>query len=900
MFPSADGHLVHWLALFGQNIAMGTVVVAVYATFNAVIDDRRKILNGAVIGLLFGLSAIISMNVPVQIYDQVRVDLRVVFVLVGSLFGGPVGAVVTTAIAGAYRFSLGGIGMPAGVAGILASGLIGYGIARLARPRNNDYGILLLLGAGLANALAAVVLVHAIFAIQRLPPLPPESEEALVLISPVVTAIFGTFMSLVHPRTWRRTERLLADIVETSSELVWELGHSGRFTFASDRYLEVLGIPAGTIIGKTPDELGWRPVDPATARSYDEAVAARKPFRSLIFVQTRKGNDPRLIAVTGVPIFTGQSRFVGYRGTASDVTEIERWRTLTARISDVVGTMVGDEFLHTLVKTLTETLGVRSGFIGRFDHAAHMARGINFYSDGAWKPRRDIAYDDLPSGAVAAGQSVIVSSGIKDRYPAMRSIRSYLGVEAYAAVPLKGPRGEVLGILGAVDDKAWDSPQYVETVLTLFAGRAAAELSRTIADEEERRRQEREAQAGKLEALGNLAGGIAHDFNNLLGAILGFGQFLVEDLENAPEQRHFAERIVGVSQRGRSLVQQILSFARSAAVEPVAVGLHEAIAEIHDLLRATLPATTQLVLDDMTEDVTILADKGQLVQVMINLCVNASDALSDEPGTVRIGMARLDRHRPELQRLPAGQTKPSPGFVETWRDAEGATMIATGALPAGDCLSLTVSDTGTGIPEAIAGQIFEPFRTTKRVGRGTGLGLAVVHRIVREHGGAILVRTEEGAGTSFEVILGGIAARATAADAVLEQRQHQAASDARASILVVDDDVDYCDMVKMALTRLGHRVDITNDPRVALGWVNHGSQHWDVLVTDQTMPYIRGHDLVRGFKAVSAATRCIICTGYSSGMSESDAINAGADAFLLKPIDVGQLGKVVGELVRAG
>jgi PAS domain S-box-containing protein len=431
------------------------------------------------------------MNVPVQIFDTVRVDLRVVFVLVGSLFGGPVGAVLTTAIAGGYRFYLGGIGMTAGVAGVIASGAIGYLFARVAKPRNNDYGFALLLAAGLANAVVAVLLVHLVFAIQHLPSLPPESEEALILISPVVTAIFGTFMAMVHPRTWRRTERLLADIVETTSELVWELGASGRFTFASERYVDVLGIPAGSIVGRTPDELGWRPVDPATERSFAEAIAVRKPFRGLVFVQMRQGGDPRLIAVTGVPVFTGQNRYVGYRGVASDVTEIERWRTLTARITDVVGTMVGDEFLHALVKTLTETLGVRSGFIGRFDHPAHMVRDINFYSDGAWKPKRDIVYDALPSGVVATGQSVIVSSGIKDRYPAMQPLRSYLGVEAYAAVPLKSARGEVLGILGAVDDKAWDSPQYVETVLTLFAGRAAAELSRTIADEEERRRQER-------------------------------------------------------------------------------------------------------------------------------------------------------------------------------------------------------------------------------------------------------------------------------------------------------------------------------------------------------------------------------------------------------------------------
>jgi len=415
-------------------------------------------------------------------------------------------------------------------------------------------------------------------------------------------------------------------------------------------------------------------------------------------------------------------------------------------------------------------------------------------------------------------------------------------------------------------------------------------------EEERRQHDQREAQASKMEALGQLAGGVAHDFNNLLGAILGFAHFIVQDTDPASPPHHFAERIITAGQRGRSLVQQILAFSRRSLVEPAAVPLAEVVAETQELLRATLPSTTLLTVFNRAPGAAVLADRGRLSQMLINLCVNASDALAGETGQVYIGIELIDRKRPELARLPIAEGRPSPVAVETWRGADDRLWIATGGLPIGDCVSVTVTDGGEGIPDEVAPRIFDPFFTTKEKGRGTGLGLAVIHTIVTEHGGAALVHTRKGAGTAFELILPLTAAPAeTGASSV-----SPVADPGGATVLLVDDDSDFCEMMRTALERQGHEVVATNDPLEALRAITDDPDIWDLLFTDQTMPNLKGRDLVTAAKAVSPALRCVICTGYSSSMNEQDALAAGADGFLLKPVDMAEVTALVGRLTMGG
>ncbi|WP_158284188.1 ATP-binding protein [Azospirillum sp. TSO22-1] len=411
------------------------------------------------------------------------------------------------------------------------------------------------------------------------------------------------------------------------------------------------------------------------------------------------------------------------------------------------------------------------------------------------------------------------------------------------------------------------------------------DITERVRQEKERQlRAEREAQTSKLEVLGQLAGGIAHDFNNLLGAILGFGQFLVQDSPPGSPQRRYAERVVMAGERGRGLVQQILAFSRRTPGAPAAVLVGEVVRETVELLKPTIPSTTVLTVEHDGNGVFVIADRSQLGQILVNLCINASDALDGQPGEVRVTIDAADAGRPVLKRLPVGVTKPTPTAPLTWTDEEGFDWVGTGGLTSRDNVSITVTDTGAGIPREHLGQLFDLFFTTKLNGGGTGLGLAVVHRVVTEHGGAILVRTKAGVGTVFEVILpraaAGIPDRPPA-DAVSETPRHRAAT-----VLVVDDDEDFCAMMQTALERLGHEVVSAGDPAEALAAITEDPSLWGLVVTDQTMPGMKGTDLVRRIKATAPAVRCIICTGYSSSLNETEALAAGADAFRTKPLDL--------------
>ncbi|SEH51285.1 ATP-binding protein [Magnetospirillum fulvum] len=412
-------------------------------------------------------------------------------------------------------------------------------------------------------------------------------------------------------------------------------------------------------------------------------------------------------------------------------------------------------------------------------------------------------------------------------------------------------------------------------------------------ESDRRRTEQRAAQASKMEALGHLAGGIAHDFNNLLGAMLGFAQFLVQDTPPGSQLRHFANRIVTAGNRGKSLIQQILTFSRRGVFEPVAVPLEDAIGETCDLLRAILPSSTQLILRFPPHPVAVRADKGQLSQVLINLCINANDAMLGEAGAITIEVAALDRTRPELARLSAPAAGPSSGAVEFWGGEPGESWIVTGTLPETATVLIRVSDEGTGIPPDILGHLFDPFFTTKETGRGTGLGLAVVHSIICEHGGGVVVHSRQGQGTRFEVIL----PEADLADLVADRAAPSSAPNPdKATILIVDDDPDFCHMLEMALSRVGHDVVSTNDPQQALAAIVEEPGQWDLLITDQTMPTLKGTDLIRQAKALRPDLRCIICSGYSSQMSEREATLAGA--VLNKPVDLDELHRIVQSLLK--
>jgi signal transduction histidine kinase/CheY-like chemotaxis protein len=390
-------------------------------------------------------------------------------------------------------------------------------------------------------------------------------------------------------------------------------------------------------------------------------------------------------------------------------------------------------------------------------------------------------------------------------------------------------------------------------------------------------------QSRRLEAVGQLAGGIAHDFNNLLGSILGFAQFIIDDSPAESTQRRFAKRIVTAGQRAKALVSQILAFSRNRAPERTSFDLAGLVTETRELLDATIPSTTTFTNTHARLHRRVDADRDQITQVLLNLCINANDALAGTPGEVAIDVGPPTLSVP-LRRLLA---RPLDGVLaaatDVWTEGDGTVFALFGALdPLRRFVALAVADNGCGMSEDVVRRIFDPFFTTKDIGRGTGLGLAVVHGIVLGHGGALLLRTSAAKGTLIEILLP-LSPEGTADAAQPETVTTLAEGQGR--VLLVDDDVDFGDMLTTALERQGYDVAVYSDPVDALE-ILKVTDAFDLLISDQTMPRLRGWDLVRAAKVLKPSLPCILCTANPTALERHARRRAGVTAVVLKPLDL--------------
>lgn len=421
---------------------------------------------------------------------------------------------------------------------------------------------------------------------------------------------------------------------------------------------------------------------------------------------------------------------------------------------------------------------------------------------------------------------------------------------------------------------------------------------RTHLEEERVRLAERDDAMRRWEALGQLAGGIAHDFNNLLGAIMGYAEFIVEDAKPNDDVVVHARRILSAGKRGRELVSQILTFSRSrrSEIRRTKFPLASVVDEIRHILEVAVPSSTRMAFDLEQGDAQIEGDWDQMGQLILNLAINASDALNGNPGDVAVEVRPPALTPPIMNALSALTSETD---IKTWTDPGNSVHAVLGKYdPSVPSVALIVRDQGTGMDEACMRQIFTPFFTTKDKGQGTGLGLAVVQGVVRSHDAALAVESRLGEGTSFMVILPVASWHGERRrDLHGRKRQDTASTLASVRILLVDDDADFRAMLDTALKRKGGEVSAYSDPLDALEAVRQDPAGWDALVTDQTMPGMRGTDLIREVKAIRPGLPCLLCTGYDGKLIEDGLPDGGADALFHKPIDIKALLKALSRYI---
>lgn len=412
--------------------------------------------------------------------------------------------------------------------------------------------------------------------------------------------------------------------------------------------------------------------------------------------------------------------------------------------------------------------------------------------------------------------------------------------------PLRNARGEVIAAVEAVRDVT----------------------ARKEIEQEKERLEAHLSQARKMEAIGTMAGGIAHDFNNILAIIMGYAELAIFNQQEGKGVAGELKEINKAAIRARDLVRQILSFSRKADRQLRLLAPHVIIGDSLKLLRATLPTTITIHQDIDADCGTINSDPTQIHQIVMNLATNATHAMG-ERGVLGVALKSVY--------LQAGE-------IANWPDM----------LP-GRYVRLSVSDTGGGMSPEVAARIFEPFFTTKEVGKGTGMGLAVVHGIVMAHHGMIVVESEPGKGTTFDVYF----AVAEGEELMLAQELETMPTGSE-RILVVDDEQELLAVVQWMLELHGYKATIRESAAEALALFRTRPQDFDLVITDQTMPEMTGEELAAELLAIRPQLPVILCTGYSSLVSGAKAAQLGLKAFLMKPLEQGRFLSTVRKVLDGG
>jgi len=623
----------------------------------------------------------------------------------------------------------------------------------------------------------------------------------------------------------RENQERYQRLVETAYEGILVLDTAARVTFMNPRMVEMVGYGPGEAIGRSIEEFLFEDQVPAFWAKF-----AKRPDREIYEWRLRRRDGGAVWAVvSAAALKNAGGQFVGSLAMITDITDRKRVEIELRKLSEAVA-----QSASSIVITDAD------GNIEYVNPAFTTATGYS--ADEVWgkNPR-------------------ILKSGQMD--PAI-----------YRELWLRIKAGE--NWQGELCNRRKNGELFWETVAISPVKDARGLITHFIASKfDVTRRRDLEMQliqSQKMEAVGRLAGGVAHDFNNMLNVITGYSELALRKIApEAPERRHL-EEILKAADRAAGLTRQLLAFSRKQVLRPLVLNLNAVASEVQKMLTRVIGEDIALVTELEPSLGNVLADRGQIEQVLMNLAVNARDAMPDG-GTLTLRTSNKDVDEIESRRLPA--------------------------LKAGPYVLVTVTDTGTGIPEEIRTRVFEPFFTTKEAGKGTGLGLATVYGIVKQSDGFVYVDSEVGAGTTFTVYLPRVERKESRS---VTARGQAVSAGGVETILVAEDDPTLREITRELLETSGYTVVTAAGGQEALSLASARLESVDLLVTDVVMSGMSGRDLATQMEGRFPRLRVLYVSGYTADVIGPKGLLEPGVSLLHKPFTAeALLGKVREILDRA-
>jgi PAS domain S-box-containing protein len=687
-----------------------------------------------------------------------------------------------------------------------------------------------------------------------------ESQFSLKLII-IVSSVAGgislflfVWLNLLRNQIRARTKELMES--EKKYRNIFENAVVGFFqSTPGGRFLDVNPAFASMFGYSSPEELITRVSDiakqlyahPEDRRRYQELLLDQGYVENFAFIALRKDRSRTWISISTRAVFDQDGKIIRYEGAAIDIEERKRAEKELENQNRIMTTLLDNLQVGVfMVKAPTGKPIMANKYAKEL-----LGRGIMDSADKgtladvyqAYKLGSDELYpvDQMPIVKGLMGEKHSV-----DDMVIVQPGGNQVFLEVFGS-PVKDKQGNIVASLASFSDITY----------------------RKKAEEERIKLESRLQQAQRMEAIGTLAGGIAHDFNNILFPIIGFAEMAKDDLQkDSPLQDNINEIVEG-AKRARELVKQILTFSRQAEHELTPLKIQIILKEVLKLTRSTLPSTIEIKQNISDACGFVLADATRVHQIAMNLITNAYHAMQETGGNLEVSLEEVEL---------------------------GPDELSENAMMPGRYVRLIVADTGYGMEQSVMDRIFDPYFTTKGIAKGTGMGLAIVHGIVKSYGGDIRVSSEIGKGTVFQVHLPVVKSSVEA----MESETNGLVQEGNERILLVDDEDQIVRMVQQMLERLGYQVVAQTSSTAALASFRQSPESFDIVITDMTMPNMTGPQLAQHLKKIKPDIPIIICTGFSEQVNEERVRAIGIHGLVMKPVVKKELAKAIREALDKG